>query len=1077
MPSTKTICQLLSIALLILAAADVARANPIPDGLAREPRPASWKADASLTDVVFLDRQRGWAVGSQGVLLRTENGGKTWGEGNLTSTSSKTKEFALNEKVQRIRANQQIGAATTTASPFSCRFETVCFTDAKNGWAAGGYDLPYLDHSRAVIARTNDGGKSWQSLPHLMLGRIQKIEFRGMQRLSGWAIGTSDPATDSALHFTSDAGNIWHSQKSKRMPNLVDAENAGQRFAGIDANGQPVNFDSAKFEYSVITDEGNFFLTDIAMADAKTGWAVGSDGAILTTNNGGLSWSIAKLNMPELSEFDFRCVHLSENKIWFAGDPGNVLFSVDRKSGQWDSHALPAGAAINRICFVDAQFGWAVGDLGKIWATQDGGENWKLQRSGSQRGKSQVGVLAFCKDESELPIEFIARHAGEDGKLFGVVMPRSRNNDAMRLATERIGAAVVSPIDANSEDDLLRKTVRTIRLWRPTIVAGTSTPMMEKAIRLAANEQAYPRQLSSGLKAWQTQFLMVRDPNGPLQFENSVFLTRISALLEDFVLPSRMICRLPIVADEPTAFFAWKYVGNGPQVSRKEVTQSPFSQTQILKRKLDSIPLGNLAAVGKLSKKNELMQALLNQRIDSVLDVEQCKRSINEFVYWLNSDPNGHHLAGVWLIQLADQYVAAGQPQRAAWALESLAKGYPTHCLAPLASKTLANYYSSTELNQLAINQWQKLRLNIGQANRIPAGAKRGPQNVAIQQSKQAGGRTEYRWDKVDLASALEEASELALDIDVEEELKDFDPATVDLSLESTEPEVDSLTHTQTAVAPMTSIEIEMFLKERHRIAANHFSRIGGRDPGLVKQSQFQFLQAHIVKQLGGLDEAKPYFQNVLKAKPHAEFSPAARDELRTSNEGITTKAVLTSQRPHLDGLPNDAVWQEVMKDRQTIKVAKLNGALMDDIAMVARDDEFVYIYARCYRSNRFQYESRTEKIRQRDADMTNRDRIEISFDVDRDLVSSWNLQVDWQGQVHESCGGDISWNPKMYVANHVDDSVWSIECAIPIKDLAAKFKTGDAWRLNIRRQQDENQSRAAFWGTDFQAAGQLLQF
>jgi len=95
MPIKLSFRQLLSVAMLIVAAANVSAANPIPDGLAQEPRPESWKADAALTDVTFLDRQRGWAVGSQGVLLRTEDGGKTWGEGNLTSTARKTLQLSL----------------------------------------------------------------------------------------------------------------------------------------------------------------------------------------------------------------------------------------------------------------------------------------------------------------------------------------------------------------------------------------------------------------------------------------------------------------------------------------------------------------------------------------------------------------------------------------------------------------------------------------------------------------------------------------------------------------------------------------------------------------------------------------------------------------------------------------------------------------------------------------------------------------------------------------------------------------------------------------------------------------------
>ena len=1070
MPIKNSIRQFLSVAVLLLASAHVCAAAP--DGLAQEPLPDSWKADASLTDVTFVDRQRGWAVGSHGVLLQTKDGGKTWRTGSLTATARKTPDIPLSEKLQRIQAKQQIRAAgTSTSSPFSCRFETVCFTDAKNGWAAGGYDLPYLDHSRAVIARTNDGGKSWQNLPHLMLGRIHKLEFRGMQRLSGWAIGASDPATDSAMHFTTDAGNIWNSQKSRRMPNLIDAENSGHRFVGIDHNGQPVHFDTSKFEYSVITEEGPYNLTDIEMVDKDNGWAVGSDGAVLNTNNAGLSWTKAKIDTPAFAEFDFRCVHITPNKVWLAGDPGNVLFSIDRNSGQWDAHALSSGSSINRICFVDEQFGWAVGDLGKIWATEDGGENWKLQRSGSQRGTSQVGVLAFCNGENDLPFEFIARQAGEDGKLVGVVTPRNENVDAIRLAAERIGAAVVTPMDSASEDDLLRKTVRTIRLWRPAIVTGSSTKFMEQAVRLAADENVYPQQIASGLKTWQAQFLMISDPNGPIQFESSVFLTRIGSLLEDFVLPSRMICGLPMTSDRRSAFFAWKFVGSGSQAKRVELDRSPLAQAQVAKRKQNTVPLGNLSAIGKLSKKRELMQGLLNQRIESVLDIEQCKRGINELVYWLNADPNGHHLAGVWLVQLADEFVAAGQLQRAAWSLERLAKSYPNHYLAPLASKTLANYYSSTELNQLAIQDWQKLRGSIGEASRIPAGAKQG---IAFKAQQLADGRTLYR-NTVDKALVIKQAAAMTPDFDLEEELKDFDPATVDLSLDVEEPEVDVVT--QSNLDPMTAVEIEIFLRERHRIAAGFFSRIGGRDPRLVKRADFQFMQVHIVRQLGGNNDSKPYFQNVLKAKPHIDFTPAARDELRTDNKDIATTIAATKKRPHLDGLPNDPVWQDVMNDGQVIKIAKLDGAAMDDVAMVARDDEYIYIYASCYRSDRYRYADQTDKLRKRDADLKYRDRIEVSFDVDRDLVSTWNLQVDWRGEVCESCAGDKSWNPKMFVAKHLDDSVWSIECAIPIKDLDDEFKTGDAWRVNFQRRQTEEKIQAEFWGLGSRNVGQLLQF
>ena len=1061
--------------LFFIAGPSLAEAAKAADGLAREPRPGSWKADASLTDVMFLDRQRGWAVGSQGVLLRTEDGGKTWGAGNLASTNQKHKEVPLTEKIQRVRANQQMGVADSSdASNFSCRFESVCFTDEKNGWAAGGYDLPWLNHSRAVIARTLDGGKTWQSLPQLMIGRIQKIEFRGMQRLSGWAVGATNPATDASLFYTSDAGNIWSSQKSERMPDLIDAEMAGNRFVGIDTEGQPVHFDSSKCEHAVILGYAEPVLNDLLMTDNKNGFAVGHDGVFMTTNNAGLSWSSVEENS-FLKTFDFRCVHATPNSIWFAGNPGHVLFSFDRSNNQLKSHPLPGATSINAIHFVDPEYGWAVGDLGQIWCTKDGGENWSVQRSGSSQGQSKVGVLAVCASEDDdIPLEFFARQAGEDGKLIGALVPRNSKTDSTRLALERVGVAVASPIDfkANDEVGLLQKTARAIRHWRPSVVVGTNRAFLQKAVWLASNENGLTQQLETGMKTWQPRYLMVSDPNGPIKYEDRIFLPRIGSLLDDFVMPSRMLCGMPIESDNKTAFFAWKFDGSGPDARLVEMEQSPFSKEAVAKRRKQAVALGSLSSVQRASHKRDQFKWLLNQKIESVLDVEECKRRINQLAFQLNATPNGRNTAGIWLTQLADEFITAGKHQQAAFALETLARGYPKHSLAPLAWSTLAKYYSSAEFNHLSLSDWKLLRKNVGQASRIPAGARQAPQSVTIQQSNSGEGRTEYRWNKVDLASALEEAAAIPIDIDIDAELKNFDPDTVDLSLDVEEPESDNTANESKAV-PMTSAEKDVFLRQRLRIAANQFSRLASRDPGLAKRADFLYLQAHIVERLGGPDEAKPYFQNVLRARKNRKFLMAATEELRMTNESTgtnerATPIISTSERPHLDGLPNDAVWQKVLKSGQNINLGTVDSRIMTDVAMVAHDQEYLYAYARCYKAHHLKYQQRSDdpkKHRRRDEDLSHRHRVEFSIDVDRDLSSCWKVEVDWRGRVFESCGSDKSWNPKMFVARHIDESVWSIECAIPIKDLADRIDPDSAWRLKVRRVMEPERRDSGFWG------------
>lgn len=74
----------------------------------------------------------------------------------------------------------------------------------------------------------------------------------------------------------------------------------------------------------------------------------------------------------------------------FAAGPSRQGSLGPRSSGPQDStpsdpmcaDALRSDAALTDVCFVDSRCGWAVGDRGTIWHTEDGGDHWDLQRSG-----------------------------------------------------------------------------------------------------------------------------------------------------------------------------------------------------------------------------------------------------------------------------------------------------------------------------------------------------------------------------------------------------------------------------------------------------------------------------------------------------------------------------------------------------------------------------------------------------------------------------------------------------------------------------------------------------------------------
>jgi len=117
----------------------------------------------SLKDVFFIDNQTGWAVGNNGTILNTTNGGQTWS----TQTSS---------AIQEIRA--------------------VFFIDANTGWAVGGSTI-------RTMLKTTDGGATWLDLPANSITSNQMFDIAFFDANIGWVV------TYDSIFRTIDGGNTW----------------------------------------------------------------------------------------------------------------------------------------------------------------------------------------------------------------------------------------------------------------------------------------------------------------------------------------------------------------------------------------------------------------------------------------------------------------------------------------------------------------------------------------------------------------------------------------------------------------------------------------------------------------------------------------------------------------------------------------------------------------------------------------------------------------------------------------------------------------------------------------------------
>lgn len=116
---------------------------------------------------------------------------------------------------------------------------------------------------------------------------------------------------------------------------------------------------------------------DIDFYDAQNGIAVGDQGIILRTTDGGATWILEQgpaMNLPSL----YGVSYPQPLSAWAVGD-GGVILKWD--GVQWLQQSSPVNVTLHSVYFTDILNGWAVGDRGNIIRTNDGGINWILESS------------------------------------------------------------------------------------------------------------------------------------------------------------------------------------------------------------------------------------------------------------------------------------------------------------------------------------------------------------------------------------------------------------------------------------------------------------------------------------------------------------------------------------------------------------------------------------------------------------------------------------------------------------------------------------------------------------------------
>src|SRR5262245_2317010 len=127
-------------------------------------------------------------------------------------------------------------------------------------------------------------------------------------------------------------------------------------------------------------------LYDVSFTDAQNGIAIGQDGLIIKTSDGGKTWKQVNFEVP-LQDWQKSQPHVfamsrgaDPNKIWAVGPVGMIIYSQD--GGEtWENLSLGRDVTLNGVAFANDTEGWVVGEFGTILHTSDGGRTWQEQKN------------------------------------------------------------------------------------------------------------------------------------------------------------------------------------------------------------------------------------------------------------------------------------------------------------------------------------------------------------------------------------------------------------------------------------------------------------------------------------------------------------------------------------------------------------------------------------------------------------------------------------------------------------------------------------------------------------------------
>jgi hypothetical protein len=177
----------------------------------------------------------------------------------------------------------------------------------------------------------------------------------------------------------------------------------------------------------------------------------------------------------------------------------------------------------------------------------------------------------------------------------------------------------------------------------------------------------------------------------------------------------------------------------------------------------------------------------------------------------------------------------------------------------------------------------------------------------------------------------------------------------------------------------------------------------------------------------------------------------------------------------YIDGQLDEESWQVAPTIARLIPRQADGYAPFNTEAWVTFDDSFLYVAVRCHEPVLGDILS---EVTTRDGNVRNDDSIELLLDVNNDKKTFHHFAVNPGGVLYDARRDDQKWDSTAIIASAKEEGAWTMEIAIPLKEINANPAAQGVWGFQMVRNRPRFEEKKSYqWSPTFWYGNYMPKF